>query len=118
MKWLELEKDYLPFLNYDGIKPLEEGRRWQKQGHIYEVPFYYIDYCLAQICAYQFWKKANDNREQALEDYIRLCNAGGSQSFLDLVKLANLRSPFDPETIKDMVDEVEAWMSGVEHMSL
>ena len=118
MKWLELEKDYLPFLNYDGIKPLEEGRRWQKQGHIYEVPFYYIDYCLAQICAYQFWKKANDNREQALEDYIRLCNAGGSQSFLDLVKLANLRSPFDPETIKDMVSEVEAWMSGVEHMSL
>jgi M3 family oligoendopeptidase len=118
MKWLELEKEYMPFIDYDGIKPLEDGRKWQKQGHIYEVPFYYIDYCLAQICAYQFWKKANENRTEALEDYIRLCKAGGSQSFLDLVKYANLKSPFDPECIKEMVDNVEEWLSGVEHMSL
>jgi M3 family oligoendopeptidase len=118
MKWLELEKEYMPFVDYDGIKPLEDGRRWQKQGHIYEVPFYYIDYCLAQICAYQFWKKANENKEEALEDYIRLCKAGGSESFLDLVKYANLRSPFDPQCIKEMVDNVEDWLSGVEHMSL
>lgn len=118
MKWLELEKEYMPFIDYDGIKPLEDGRKWQKQGHIYEVPFYYIDYCLAQICAYQFWKKANENRTEALEDYIKLCKAGGSQSFLDLVNYANLKSPFDPECIKEMVKNVEDWLEGVEHMSL
>ena len=118
MKWLELEKEYMPFIDYGGLKPLVEGRRWQKQGHIYEVPFYYIDYCLAQICAYQFWKKANENRDEALEDYIKLCKAGGSQSFLDLVRYANLKSPFDPQCIKEMVKSVEDWLSGIEHMSL
>ncbi len=118
MKWLELEREYIPFIDYTGIKPLKDGRRWQKQGHIYEMPFYYIDYCLAQICAFQFWKKAEANREEALEDYIKLCAAGGSQSFLDLVKYANLASPFEEDTVKSMVGEVEGWLNEVEHLQL
>jgi oligoendopeptidase F len=83
--WLEIEKKYLPYIDYDNNEFLEKGGRWQQQRHIYMSPFYYIDYCLAQICAFQFWKKSNENREEALEDYLRLCKAGGSQSFLGLV---------------------------------
>ncbi len=73
---------------------------WQRQGHIYSSPFYYIDYTLAQICALQFWKRARDNRQEAWEDYVNLCQQGGSKSFLELVEVANLTSPFAEGCVK------------------
>jgi M3 family oligoendopeptidase len=109
--WLEIEKKYQPYIDYDGNEFLEKGGKWQHQRHIYMSPFYYIDYCLAQICAFQFWKRANENDEQALNDYIRLCKAGGSKSFLGLVKLANLISPFDKNCVKSFVGDVEKWLN-------
>ncbi len=117
-KWREMEKVYMPHLNYGEIDFLESGGRWQKQGHIYESPFYYIDYCLAQICAFQFWSKAihNGNGEfkHALEDYIKLCEAGGSKPFLELLKLANLESPFEEGVIKKVVSEIETYLDSVD----
>lgn len=117
-KWREMEKVYMPHLNYGEIEFLESGGRWQKQGHIYESPFYYIDYCLAQICAFQFWSNAihsgNGSFKKALEDYIRLCEAGGSRSFLELLKLANLESPFEEGVIKKIVNEIETYIEGVD----
>lgn len=108
--WLDIEKKYMPYFDYEDNKFLNEGGRWQQQRHIYMQPFYYIDYCLAQICAFQFWKKSTENRENALKDYVRLCNAGGSQSFLGLVELANLDSPFKDGSIKPIVNEIENWL--------
>ena len=63
--WRNIEKKYLPQRNFDGIAFLEKGGFWQKQSHIFSAPFYYIDYCLAQICAFQFWKKDQENHQQA-----------------------------------------------------
>jgi M3 family oligoendopeptidase len=108
--WREIEKKYLPYIDYDGNKFLEEGGRWQQQRHIYLSPFYYIDYCLAQICAFQFWKRANEENGKAVEDYLRLCQAGGSMSFLELVKLANLKSPFERDCIQSFVGAVQNWL--------
>lgn len=112
--WLAIEKKYLPYIDYGDNDFLIKGGRWQQQRHIYMSPFYYIDYCLAQICAFQFWKKSFENRENALSDYVRLCNAGGSRSFLDLVQLANLVSPFKEGSIKPIVNEIENWLDNVE----
>ncbi|MEO8512952.1 MAG: M3 family oligoendopeptidase [Ignavibacteria bacterium] len=108
--WLDIEKKYLPYIDYDNNEFLEKGGRWQQQRHIFMSPFYYIDYCLAQICAFQFWKKSMDNREQALEDYLRLCKAGGSQSFLGLVKTANLISPFEEGCLKSFMGVIDGWL--------
>ncbi|MCI0448603.1 MAG: M3 family oligoendopeptidase [Chlorobi bacterium] len=108
--WRRTEKKYLPYIDYDGNEFLELGGRWQQQRHIYMSPFYYIDYCLAQICAFQFWEKTHDNRTRALEDYLRLCKAGGSKSFLELVKIANLISPFKNGCIESFVGEIELWL--------
>ena len=108
--WIEIEKKYLPYIDYDGNEFLEKGGRWQQQRHIYMSPFYYIDYCLAQICAFQFWKRSNENEEQALKDYIELCKAGGSKSFLELVKLAKLVSPFDKNCLGSFIGDVEKWL--------
>jgi len=108
--WLEIEKKYLPYMDYDGNEFLEKGGRWQQQRHIFMSPFYYIDYCLAQICAFQFWKRSNENEEEALKDYIELCKAGGSMSFLELVMLAKLVSPFDKNCVGSFVGDVEKWL--------
>ena len=113
-KWREIEGKYLPHRDYDGNSFLEGGGFWQKQGHIFSTPFYYIDYTLAQICAFQFWKKDRENHSEAWADYARLCKAGGSQSFLGLVKLANLRSPFEEGCVESVVGEITAWLDSVD----
>ena len=111
--WLDIEKKYLPYIDYDENDFLQTGARWQQQRHIYISPFYYIDYCLAQICAFQFWKKSHEDREKALKDYIRLCSAGGSKSFLKLVELANLESPFGENGVKPVISDIENWLNNV-----
>jgi len=116
--WLNIEKKYLPYIDYDGNKFLQEGGRWQQQSHIYQAPFYYIDYCLAQICAFQFWKRSNDDHKRALEDYLRICKAGGSQSFLELCKTGNLISPFEPGCISSFVGEIDNWLENFNDLSV
>jgi len=116
--WRRIEQKYLPHRIYSDIPFLESGRFWQQQRHIYKSPFYYIDYTLAQVCALQFWKRYNEDSKQAMEDYTRLCKAGGSQSFLDLVKLAKLRSPFEETTLVEVMAEAEAWLEKVDDTSL
>ena len=113
-KWREIEQKYLPHRHYNGNKFLEGGAFWQKQGHIFSTPFYYIDYTLAQICAFQFWKKDREDHKNAWKDYVRLCKAGGSQSFLNLVKLANLRSPFDDGCVESVVGEITKWLDSID----
>ena len=117
-KWREIEKKYMPYRDYENNDFLNRGGFWQAQTHVYRFPFYYIDYCLAEICAYQFWIKSLENRDKAWEDYLRLCNAGGSMSFLNLVELAGLNSPFEAETVKNAVAKVGEWLDQVDESTL
>ena len=112
-----MEKKYRPWVDYDGIDYLERGGFWQRQPHIYRSPFYYIDYCLAQLCALQFWSKSEKDFKSAWQDYLTLCKAGGSQSFLDLVKLAKLKSPFDKDVFEPLVQELEIYLDSVNDSS-
>jgi M3 family oligoendopeptidase len=116
--WRNLEKQYLPHREYDGIPYLESGAFWQKQSHIFNSPFYYIDYTLAQICALQFWIKDQKNHERAWRDYLKLCKAGGSKSFLELVKLAKLRSPFDDGCVKSVIGTIKKFLDSVDDKAL
>lgn len=115
--WRTIEKKYLPHRDYDGNEFLEKGTYWYRQSHIFSMPFYYIDYTLAQICAFQFWKKDQENHEEAWGDYVALCKVGGSQSFLDLVKLANLKSPFEDGCVESIIDVIKAWLENVDDRS-
>ncbi|MGY8763229.1 MAG: M3 family oligoendopeptidase [Fidelibacterota bacterium] len=117
-KWLELESIYLPNRDYDDIEFPKSGGIWQGQLHIYQMPFYYIDYTLAQICAFQFWIKSEENREQAWSDYNRLCKAGGSLPFTGLVELAGLKLPFDDGCLESVVEKVSNWLDSVDVSSL
>jgi len=117
-KWLELESIYLPNRDYDDIEFPKSGGIWQGQLHIYQMPFYYIDYTLAQTCAFQFWIKSVENREKAWDDYVRLCKAGGSLPFTGLVELAGLELPFKDGCLKSVVNQVSKWLDEVDVAAL
>ncbi|QEK12895.1 M3 family oligoendopeptidase [Crassaminicella thermophila] len=112
--WREIEKKYLPHRSYDENDYLERGGYWHQQGHIFKNPFYYIDYTLAGICAFQFFIKSRENWDRAWKDYLALCQAGGSKSFLGLVKLAKLDSPFDDGCVKKVTEKIEEYLKHVE----
>ncbi|NLK43068.1 MAG: M3 family oligoendopeptidase [Tissierellia bacterium] len=117
-KWRYLEKQYLPFRDYEDNEFLDKGTYWYRQGHIFSSPFYYIDYTLAQVCAFQFWIKSMDDREMAWNDYVRLCKAGGSLPFLELVKMANLENPFKDGVIKKLVGPIKDWLDSIDDKDL
>lgn len=116
--WREIEQRYLPHRDYDGNSYLEQGGFWHKQSHIFRTPFYYIDYTLAQLCAFQFWKRSNENFEEAWSDYLQLCKAGGSKSFVELVELAGLISPFQDGCVSSVIGEIESWLDSIDDKAL
>jgi len=111
--WRDMERMYLPFRDYGGLYPhFEQGRLWQRQAHIYAMPFYYIDYALAGVCALQFHTKLLADREAALADYLAICRVGGSQSFTEILATGHLASPFDPATIHSVADHIRRTLAG------
>jgi len=116
--WREIEKKYMPHKDYDDNEYLESGGFWQRQSHIYTSPFYYIDYTLAQICAFQFWKKSRENKEKAWSDYMKLCQLGGSLPFTELVKEANLISPFEDGCVASVIREIDQWLNSIDDAKL
>ncbi|MET3557949.1 M3 family oligoendopeptidase [Streptococcus rupicaprae] len=109
--WRRLEKRYLPSKDYADSVALERGIFWFRQGHIFASPFYYIDYTLAQVCALQFWKRTQvDHDASAWQDYLRICQIGGTKSFLQIVAAANLRSPFEEGALEETLSTVADYL--------
>lgn len=117
-KWLEIEKKYLPTRDYGEVDELKNGIFWFRQGHIFSSPFYYIDYTLAQVCAFQFWIKSREDREKAWKDYLNLCKLGGSKSFFELMKSANLKNPFEEGTLASVIPKIKEYLDNVDDMNL
>lgn len=116
--WRKLEQKYLPHRDYDGHPYLESGGMWQRQLHIYTSPFYYIDYTLAQICAFQFWKRSREDFNAAWKDYLHICEIGGSLPFNAIVKEAGLISPFEDGCVKAVIDEIEQYLNSIDDNNL
>jgi len=116
--WRDIEKKYTPYKDYADNEFLDKGTFWFKQGHIFFGPFYYIDYTLAQICAYQFWIKFKDDRKKAWDDYMNICKVGGSQSFLEILKTGNLQSPFEEKTIKSVSYQIKNYLDNIDDTKL
>ena len=103
--YLELEEKYRPYMSLAGIPYLEEGTRWQYQMHIYESPFYYIDYCLAQTVAIGFLVASTENYDDALEKYLAFVKCGGTKAFEQLIEDAGLASPFKDGALATLADK-------------
>ena len=109
--WQRLERHYMPWTDHGDLAWPAKGGRWQAKPHIYNSPFYYIDYTLAQCCALQFWSRARRDPADARDAYIRLCGLGGSAPFQTLVASAGLISPFAEGALADVVAEAEAFLA-------
>lgn len=116
--WRELENKYLPHKDYEDCDFLERGGWWFKQGHIFKNPFYYIDYTLAQICSLQFWKKMQENKVEGWDDYLNICKVGGTKSFLEIVEIGNLKSPFKDGCVESVIDIIKSWLEEVDDKAL
>jgi len=112
--WRKLEKMYLPDKDYEDLDILEKGTYFYRQLHIYEAPFYYIDYTLAQVCALQYYSRMLNKDEKAWSDYLHLCSLGGTKSFVSLVKEAGLISPFEDGCLKDTVKTMEKVIDSID----
>ncbi|MGP1437993.1 MAG: M3 family oligoendopeptidase [Treponema sp.] len=117
-QWLKIEAKYTPNIDYADNDYLKRGGLWVQQGHIYKMPFYYIDYTLAQVCALQFWVKDNKDHKTAWQDYLRLCQQGGSYSFLKLLEIANLKNPFESGFLSTIIPECKKWLDAIDDTSL
>lgn len=109
--WKELLGVYMPWMKLDGEIPFySEGEGWQRQHHIYSSPFYYIDYCLAQTVALQFWAKLQNDKKNAWEHYMAYTKQGGSRVFTELLSNAGMESPFEEETLKGVCETAKQWL--------
>ena len=111
-EWKRLLGVYQPWMKLDGEIPFyAEGEGWQRQSHIYGAPFYYIDYCLAQTVSLEFWAMIQKDPKDAWEHYMAYTKQGGSHTFVDLLKNAGLKTPFDEECLKTVCEAAKKWLS-------
>ncbi len=117
--WRRLAERYLPDRDVSESDFLSRGGFWFRQGHIFASPFYYIDYTLAQVCALQFWKRTQvDQDPTAWEDYLRICDLGGSKTFLKIIEAANLQSPFKEGALESTIAAATAYLDSVDDLAL
>ncbi len=102
--WYELEQKYLPTRDYDGAEIFEKGAFFFQKLHIFMYPFYYVDYTLASMAAFEFYGKMQQDREAAWADYYRLCCLGGSLRYLDLLEAAHLSNPFREGSVRKAIE--------------
>ena len=111
--WLELEGKFRPHISFEGMPYLEKGTRWQYQMHIYESPFYYIDYVLAQTAAFGFLLASRRDYDDAFARYLRLSKHGGEMVWTDLLEEAGFTPPFVPGALSSLAGEVEALLEEI-----
>ena len=117
-KYREIERKYLPNRDYEDNEFLNNGGKRMRQGHVFQVPFYYIDYALAEVCALQFFVNSLKDYDETMKSYLELCKIGGTKSFLGLVEYAGLKNPFKEGTLKNIVNEVNSYLNNIDDKSL
>jgi M3 family oligoendopeptidase len=105
--WNKLESQFRPYMTTEGMTYFSKGTRWQYQMHIYETPFYYIDYCLAQVVAFEFLLESLKDYDDAFNRYVRFLSQGGEKVFPELIAEAKLVSPFEDGALANVAKEVE-----------
>jgi oligoendopeptidase F len=109
-KWMEILNEFASkAIDYSG---LDEYRKisWQRQLHLFEVPFYYIEYGIAQLGAIGLWMQYKQNPKQALQNYMDALSLGGTKTLPELYKTAGLKLDLSPDHIKTLMEFTAAEM--------
>lgn len=105
--WKKLESEYMPFRDYEGNKNLMDGCGWQRIQHIFQWPFYAIDYALAQVCALQYKCMMEESPKKAWQSYLTFCRKSGTMDFAKLQKEAGLKNPFTADTLRQLAEHLK-----------
>lgn len=109
-EWRKLEKIYQPHLDEEEMEFFAQGGYWQVQLHIFNYPFYYIDYVLAQTCAFMYKVKMTENYEEAWKSYLKLCRLSASKFYAPMLHEVGLEVPYEEGCIKHMTEKLEKMM--------
>jgi oligoendopeptidase F len=112
-KWAELWGRFMKGVDWSGLEEVMETG-WQRKLHIHQVPFYYIDYGLAQLGAVQVWQNALGDQAGAVEAYLRALSLGATKPLPELYLAAGATLSFDEDTLKEAVDLIERKMEELE----
>ncbi|MEO9209653.1 MAG: M3 family oligoendopeptidase [Ginsengibacter sp.] len=109
-RWMEIFNEFSDgIIDYSGLEKFVENA-WQKQLHLFEVPFYYIEYGIAQLGAIGLWMQFKKNPEQALDNYMKALSLGGTKTLPELYRAAGLSFDFSSENIKTLMEFVNEEM--------
>ena len=108
--WLKLEQKYRPWNDFGDLGFYGRGAGWQRQLHIYECPFYYIDYCLATVIALQFFTASLSDHADAWNRYLTLTRLAGTASYAELAASAGMKVPFTPGSLTELAATVSDWI--------
>lgn len=101
--WLRILNEFATTaIDYSGLEAFR-SYNWQRQLHLFEVPFYYIEYGIAQLGAIGMWKQYRDNPEKALENYMKGLSLGGTKTLPELYAAAGIDFDFSPEKISELM---------------
>jgi oligoendopeptidase F len=111
--WVEILQSFSDsVINYSGLEKYRENA-WQRQLHLFEVPFYYIEYGIAQLGAIGMWMQYKKEPEKALDNYMNALALGGTKTLPQLYEAAGLRFDFSPDNIKMLMDFVNEEMEKI-----
>lgn len=110
--WLDLVKRFGADVDWAGLVPYRAAM-WQKQGHLFGVPFYYIEYGIAQLGALQLWRQARRDEQAALKNYKKALSLGGTRPLPELFEAADLRFDFSTQTLGTLMDEVRSELNAL-----
>ena len=111
--WLELENTYIPYNNFEGLPFYNRGGRWQKKIHIYAMPFYYIDYSIAQTLALQFFSMYLIDKKSAWEKYMKFVKIGGRKNLFETIESCDMASVFNPGSLAEICKPVFEWIDNL-----
>lgn len=106
-QWLKLDERFGPAVSWDGLEQYRPVA-WQRQLHLFEVPFYYIEYGIAMLGALQLWLQSKKDEKKAIANYRKALSLGGSRPLPELFAAAELDFDFGPETMKRLMDMIAA----------
>ena len=109
-EWLKLEKKYRPWNDFGDLPMYSRGAGWQRQLHIFECPFYYIDYCLASVIALQFFVAQLKDPKDAWKRYLRMTRLAGTATYTEMAECAGMKVPFTKGSLTDPARTVADWI--------
>jgi oligoendopeptidase F len=112
--WISILAEFKDeLIDYSGLEQYR-ANAWQRQLHLFEVPFYYIEYGIAQLGAIGMWMQYKENPQQALDNYCSALSLGGTKTLPQLYEAAGLLFDFSPDKIKVLMDFVKREMNNMQ----